>query len=133
MTWVGEVEHRLGGTGRSDGIDSAEAWEIPLRENKLADLEIRNGDDFELRFLDAPSIGATFVVGYYPRSWPWFGCFSTPTVEDVVTVNRLIEQGRWQVAHMSDRWERVITHLVEADVETDSARVGRLAADASCQ
>src|SRR5437899_796040 len=69
MAWVGAEESRLGATGHADGVDRsghaslepgrAAAWEIPLLENKNADLEIWNGDDFELRFLDAPSIGTT--------------------------------------------------------------------------
>ncbi|WP_165247998.1 hypothetical protein [Paludisphaera soli] len=118
MALVAEEEARLGGTGHADGMDRygianpeqdlAGARVITLLENNDADLEIWNGDRFELRFLDKPSTGATLDVGYYPGSWPWFGCFSTPTGEDMATVNNLIEEGGWQVIRMSDRWGQEI-------------------------
>lgn len=134
MTFVATLESMLGSAFHGNCVDRSDhsnvkqdragAWEIPLLDKNHADLEIRNGDNFELRFLDAPGIGATLVAGYYPGSWPWFGCISKPTVEDMATVNSLIEEGQWQVTRMSDRWGMREHPLSEADVDTDAPEVG---------
>jgi len=109
----------------SDSHDPAKAaltgkGGLQLLDNNDADLEIRHRkypDSFELPFLDEPSPGETLVIGYYPNSYPWFGCFSTLTSKDVKEANALIHEGEWRVTQMSDRWAVISPETPEAETE----------------